>query len=333
MLPIANKTKKLSMNGSGEFLANPSCIHFLEELRPVHKDFQILFETNGVLFDEAHWERFAHLGDYHMEVIVTINSLRQNVYRYLSGGFDYLERVLKNLRFMRQLRQKGKIDKLKVTMVVQDSNFWEVPEYIQTFAHSQEYMVDEIVMKPLYKWFHMERETYWFKNMLNPLHPYHKAYLHMLEDDCWKEPKVYDWGCHNLREAMLHPLSQEKIFNRLLIDIYENDQGLTPVAYMKTCLERIGVRRIGVYGENDFTDTLLRLLREAGAEVVFQLSRYEDADGEVPTISMPNFRPDSVEAILLLEFYDMQNRINNLRSLKFEGPILTLEDLIEGEVK
>lgn len=33
-LPFANKLEELSMNGGGEFLANPSFIEFLEELRP-----------------------------------------------------------------------------------------------------------------------------------------------------------------------------------------------------------------------------------------------------------------------------------------------------------
>ena len=83
-------------------------------------------------------------------------------------------------------------------------------------------------MKPLYNWFKMDPETYWYKNILNPLHPYHKEYLKILADDCWNEPKVWDWGCHNIREPKPYPLEQEKVYNRLLLDIYQNDQGLSP---------------------------------------------------------------------------------------------------------
>lgn len=330
LLPFVKKAKKVSMNGQGEFLANPSFIRLLENLHPEHDDFQISFETNGVLFDRAHWERFSHLGNYKINVTVTINSLRREVYQYLSGGFDYLERVLDNMRFLSKLRREEKINQLNVTMVVQDSNFWEVPDYIRTFAHSDDFEIDQIVMKPLYKWFKMARDTYWFKNILDPNHPYHQAYLRILADDCWKDPKVWDWGCHNIRKPEPHPLEQDKIFNRLLLDIFENSQGLSPADFMKTCLERIKGRRIGIYGENDFTDTIVRLLREAGAEVLFRLTRYDDCPGDPPTISMPNFRPDSVDAIVLMELYDQQNRMNNLRSLHYQGPILTLVDLIEG---
>lgn len=125
-------------------------------------------------------------------------------------------------------------------------------------------------------------------------------------------------------------MSQGKIFSRLLLDIYDNREGLSPVACIKRALERLNVNRIGIYGENEFEGTLVRLLRAAGAEIVFRLTRYEDKAGDIPTISMPNLKPDSVDLILLLEFYDQQNRINNLRSLKFQGHILNLEQFIEG---
>lgn len=331
LIPFANRAEIINMNGQGEFLANPSFIQLLEKLRPEKKTCQISFETNGVLFDEDHWNRFSHLGDYKINVLVTLNSLRREVYRYLSGGFDHAERVMDNLRFLSGLRREGKINNLTVTMVVQESNFWEIPEYVRTLTASGEFEVDQITFRPVYKWFGMDRETYWFKNMLNPLHPYHKEYLKILDDECWKHPKVYDWGCHNIRETRQHPLSQEKTFNRLLLDIFDNKDGLSPVEYLKRCVERIGGKRIGIYGENEFEGTLVRLLQEAGAEIVFRLTRYKDVDGDIPTISMPHFQPDSVDAILLLELYDQQNRINNLRSLKFDGPIINLEEFIEGK--
>jgi len=330
LIPFANKAREINLNGRGEFLANQSYINFLEELKPEREDFRIHFETNGILFDEAHWAKFAHLGEYNVGAGVTINSLRRDVYQYLSGGFDKLDRVLENLRFLSRLKRENKLNDLSVTMVVQESNFWEIPEYIRTFAHSEEYEIDNITLRPCYSWFGMKRDTYWFKNVLNPLHPYHKAYLRILEDDCWNEPKVYDWGCHNIREPLMHPASDDKMFARLLMEIYDNDKRLSPVEYVKTCLERAGIHRIGVYGENDYTNTFFKLLREAGADIAFKLTRFKDAEGDPPTISMPNLAPESVDAIVLMEFYDQQNRINNLRAIKFQGSIVNLKELIEG---
>lgn len=329
-LPFANKMEELSMNGGGEFLANPSYIEFLEKLQPESENFKLGFETNGVLFDEAHWARFSHLGKYDISVTVTLNSLQREVYRYLSGGFDHMERVKKNLRFLSDLRREGQINKLNVTMVVQECNFWEVPSYINTFTQSDEYAVDEIVMKPLYKWWKMDEETYWFKNILNPLHPYHKEYLKILADDCWKHPKVYDWGCHNIREAMPHPLKQEEIYRGLLTEIYSNEKGVSPVEYVKERLEKLGGKRIGFYGKNEFSQTFAKLLRDAGAEV-FQLTWVpEDCQGEFPKVAKQDFKPEMADAMIIIDFFKGGYWFNDLRALGYQGPLVSVEEFIKG---
>lgn len=325
LVPFANKAKTLDMNGQGEFLANPSFIRFLENLRPERKDFQLSFETNGILFDEAHWNRFSHLGDFHLSATVTLNSLQREVYRYLTGGFDKLEQELANLRFLSKLRREGKFNHLKVTMVIQDCNFWEVPEYIRTFSKSDEFEIDDIVMKPLYKWFKMDEETYWFKNILNPLHPYHKEYLKILADDCWKDPKVYDWGCHNIREALPHPLKQEEIYRKILSKIYNNEEGLSPVKYLKKCVDKLGAKRIGFYGKNEFSQEFAHLLKQTGVEI-FQLTWVpEDCKGEFHKVAKQEFKPDMADVMLIIDFFKGGYWFKDLRALGFTGSVLSVE--------
>lgn len=332
LLPFANKAKSLDMNGRGEFLAIPGYMKLLEKLRPERSDFSINFETNGTLFDEAHWAKFSHLGDFRISVTVTLNSLKREVYRYLSGGFDLLERELDNLRFLSKLRREDKINRLDVTMVIQEVNCWEVPEFIRTFAHSEEFTVDSIAMKPLYNWFNMAPETYWFKNILNPLHPYHKEYLKILADDCWKEPKVYDWGCHNIRHAAPHPLSQEKIYNRLLQDIYQNEQGLSPSEFLRTCLERTGGKRVGYYGKTDFSRTMAKMLLDAGIDLAFELTwaKEEDDGGLAPKVARQDIRHDMADVILIIDFHKGHYWFKDLPALGFQGPVLSIEEFIEG---
>lgn len=329
LLPIANKAKSLDMNGQGEFLANSSFIRFLENLRPEREDFRINFETNGILFDEAHWERFAHLGDYYLSATITLNSLRREVFRYLSGGFDQLDKELQNIKFLSKLRREGKFNFLRITMVVQDCNFWEVPEYISAFSQSGEYEIDSIQMKPLFKWFKMDEETYWFKNILNPLHPYHKEYLKILADDCWNDPKVYDWGCHHIREAMPHPLKQEEVYRQIMMKIHTNKDGLSPQGYIKRCLDRLGAKRIGFYGKNEFSLMFSRMLQDAGAEV-FQLTWVpEDCDGEFPKVAKQEFKPDMADAMIIIDFFKGGYWFEDLRSLGYEKAIVTVEEFIE----
>ena len=334
ILPFANQARILDMNGQGEFLANPSFVKFLSKLRPVHKDFQISFETNGVLFDAAHWARFSHLGDYNLSLVVTVNSLDRGIYRYLTGGFDHLEKVMDNLRFLSGLRREEKINRLTVTTVVQECNFWEVPEYIRTFSHSGEFEVDAIQIKPIYNWFKMDPEVYWFKNILNPLHPYHKEYLNMLADDCWKDPKVYDWGCHNIRHASPHPIRHEKVYNRLLLEIYQNEKGLSPSAFLQACMARVGGRRVGYYGKNDFSRAMAKLLLDAGIDLAFQLTWVkEEDDGLIPKVAKQEFHPDMVDVMLIIDFHKGHYWFKDLAALGFQGPILTIEEFIEGKTE
>lgn len=334
LVPFANKAVMLDMNGRGEFLAIPSYLDFLEKLHPERPDFSLSFETNGTLFDEAHWARFSHLGEYNLSVTVTLNSLNREVYRYLSGGFDLLEQELDNLRFMSQLRREGKINDLAVTMVVQECNCWEVPQYIRTFSDSGEFAVDSIIMKPLYNWFKMSPETYWFKNILNPLHPYHKEYLKILADDCWKAPKVYDWGCHNIRHPAPHPVEQEKIYNRLLLNIFQNGQGLSPVEFLRSCMDRIGAKRVGFYGKNEFTRSMVKLMQDAGIDVALQITwspeRAEEGD-PAPRVAKQDFRPDMVDAMVIMDFFRGYYWFDDLPALGFQGPVLSIEEFIEGK--
>jgi len=331
LLPYADRAKTLNMNGQGEFLANPAFIRLLEKMRPEQKNVSLSFETNGVLFDEAHWKRFSHLGEHNISVTVTLNSLQRKVYQYLSGGYDHLETVLKNLRFLSGLRREGTINQLNVAMVVQESNFWEIPDYVHTLAHSGEFEIDGITLRPVYNWFKMNPETYWFKNILNPLHPYHKAYLKILADECWNDPKVYDWGCHNIRHAAPHPLSQEKTYNRLLLDIYQNEQGLTPAEFLRSRMALTGGKRVGYYGKTGFSKAMAKMLLDAGIDLAFQLTWVkEEDDGFLPKIAKQDFRPDMADVMLIIDFHKGHYWFKDLPALGFQGPVLSIEEFIEG---
>lgn len=332
LVPFAKKAKRINLNGQGEFLANPSFLKFLEELHPERKEFRLIFETNGILFDEERWNRFAHLSEFEIEINLTLNSLRREVFRYLTGGFDKLDQVINNLEFLSRLRRENKVNALNVVMVVQECNFWEIPEYVRTFTKSDRFEIDKITLRPVYRWFGMKDETYWFKNILNPLHPYHKEYLKILANDCWKDPKVYDWGCHNLREALPHPLKQEEIYRKISSNLYNNEEGVSPVEYLKKHVDKLGAKRIGFFGKNEFSLEFARLLKETGVDV-FQLTWVsEDCEGEFHKVAKQEFRPDMADVMIIIDFFKGGYWFKDLRALGFEGDILTIEDFMERNV-
>lgn len=165
-----------------------------------------------------------------------------------------------------------------------------------------------------------------------PLHPYHKEYLKILADDCWKDPKVYDWGCHNIRHAAPHPLSQEKIYNRLLLDIYQNKEGFTPKEFLQDRLARLGGKRIGYYGKNDFSKAMSKMLLDAGIDVAFQLIWVKEMDdGPIPKVAKQDFCPDMADLILIIDFQKGHYWFKDLPALGFQGPVISIEEFIEGK--
>lgn len=197
-----NGAKRITASGHGDPFASKYMMEVLENLHPTNPDMSFLLETNGVFFDEAHWNRIKHLSKNRIELVVTINSFDEFTYKHVSRGGNY-ERMLHNLEFMSQLREKKKLAWLTNTLVIQDRNFREIPSFIK--RSFEEYAFDQVILRPVYQWGTMQDETFWFKDVLNPLHPYHQEYLEIMEDPALKDPRVYHFGGNTVHEARPYP--------------------------------------------------------------------------------------------------------------------------------
>ncbi|MDR1134938.1 MAG: radical SAM protein [Clostridiales Family XIII bacterium] len=206
LAPYLNKARRVTASGHGDPFASKYMMEVLENLRPTNPDLSILLETNGVFFDEAHWERIKHLAEFKLEIVVTINSFDKFTYEHISRGGNY-EKIMQNLDFMSRLRESMKLTKLVNSFVIQDRNFREIPSFIKTSFDN--YAFDNVVLKPVYQWGTMDERVYWFKDVLNPAHPYHQEYLEILQDNTTKDPRVYNFGGDSIHEARPYPCAEE----------------------------------------------------------------------------------------------------------------------------
>ena len=209
LVPVINKSRFLSISGNGDLFASPSMMRLLTEIRPENEDFRITIETNGALLNEHRWKKIEHIEKYYIRLVVTINSFNREVFRYLSGGHDTLDKVVKNLYFASELREQNKINRLCITTIVQDCNFWELPEFVERCF--KEYTIDELYPKSINRWFCLakDKKAYFFKNIFNPLHPYHKHWLGIAADPRL-DPHRYDnrlwfWGVKKPHPAEEYP--------------------------------------------------------------------------------------------------------------------------------
>lgn len=206
--PYLPHARHISLSGHGEVFASPYMMALLEELRPASTDLRISLETNGVYLDERHWQRIAHLHSHILEINVTVNSFDEFTYRHISRGGNY-QKLLHNLSFIKSLRQSGSLPLFYIGIVLQDRNFRELPSFIRRAR--EEYGCDKVIIKPVYQWGTMPEDLFWFKDVLNPMHPYHAEYLEIMNTPVTGAHYVYNFcagQAHPSRPFPGHSLPQ-----------------------------------------------------------------------------------------------------------------------------
>jgi len=202
LTPYLNTAEKITASGHGDPFASKYTMEVLENLCPANFDLNVLLETNGVFFDQSHWERIKHLTKINLSIVVTTNSFDEFTYNHISRGGNY-RKAMRNLEFMSQLRKNGDLKELVHSFVIQDRNFREIPSFIK--RSFEDYAFDSVVLKPVYQWGTMDEDVYWFKDVLNPCHPYHSEYLEIMQDPALKDPRVYNFGGNMVHKARPFP--------------------------------------------------------------------------------------------------------------------------------
>lgn len=196
LLPYLQKAELIMASGNGDVFSSQSMLKMLSKIKPENPNCIIKLETNGSLVTRE-WKNIEIFEDYDIQIVVTPNSYEKETYKELSGGLDNLDKTWEGLKFLSDLRDKNKIKELKITMVVQESNFREVPSFIEKSL--EEFNIDLIQIRPLMQWFKIPKATYLQKNVLNPLHPSHDEFIEVMNHPICKHPKVHHWNAGNLK--------------------------------------------------------------------------------------------------------------------------------------
>lgn len=202
--PLLDKAEVISLSGHGDPFASPYMLQLLQNLTPSSSSTIVQLETNGVLFTPKNWKKIAHLANSTINVIITVNSFDEFTYKHLSRGGNYVQ-LMKNLAFVSELRQSGLIKQLMLAMVIQDRNFREMPSFVTKCL--KRYACDKILLRPVYQWGTMPEDVFWFKDVLNPLHPYHAEYLEIRDHPALRDPKVWHFGGRSLHPARPYPVN------------------------------------------------------------------------------------------------------------------------------
>ncbi|MBE5936761.1 MAG: hypothetical protein E7265_01885 [Lachnospiraceae bacterium] len=330
MMPYYNKAKYLSLDGRGDLFASKEMMYLLENLEPENEDLHLLFETNGALFDENHWSRIERLSKYNIEVCATVNSFVDSTYRYLNGYANHVDKVIDNLYFMKELREKGAINKFTISMIVQEANFREMPSYVRRCL--DEFGADKVRLRAIMQ-YAMKDEEYWFKDVYNPLHPSYEEAIDILHDPIIQDPRVWTWEAdyENGREAKEYPLKRYEDYYKNVIKLVNLDDNNE---LQKLICDKLQGKNFALYGGSDICTPLISRLRKYGYTPVCVFD--SNKSGSVNKVEVYNlFDCENKKDILYnvdiiintISFYKEDVK-RNLKMVGYRGSIVELEDFL-----
>jgi molybdenum cofactor biosynthesis enzyme MoaA len=186
LLPLLKGAETVKVTGSGDpFGSN----HFRRLLKKINRTefptLNLYLHTNGQLFDEHAWNDLELCGLVNI-VQISIDSTTEETYRILRRGGTF-SRLLKNLEFIKKLREIGEIKYLDFLMVVQNLNFKEMPDFVRLGLR---YGADTITFQLIRNWRTYTESEFREHNIAGHVHPRHNEFLAILRDPLLSHPAV-----------------------------------------------------------------------------------------------------------------------------------------------
>lgn len=193
-------THLLSITGSGDPFASPFNRKWLQSMRresmPHLKNLHI--HTNAQLWTRDMWST---LPDEIRRLVktteISIDAACPSTYSFNRRGGSF-ERLLENLEFISALRQEGPLNAVTISMVVQENNFREMPDFVRL---GMQFKFDVVSFGRIMNWGTFSAEEYARRAIHLDSHPKHQDLLDVLQDQVFHEPIAY---LGNLTELVVH---------------------------------------------------------------------------------------------------------------------------------
>ena len=166
------------VSGAGEPLASALYLDLLQNLpflTPGNKP-QIILHTNGLLLNSSTWEKLDNTQKRVTGINISVDAACAKTYELNRGGS--WTKLLKNLNFVKSLRQSSNHLKFTLFFTVQTNNFKEIADFV---ALANTLIADEIDFIGLGNWGTYTNEEYVKRAIHLPSHPLHGQLLKILE--------------------------------------------------------------------------------------------------------------------------------------------------------
>lgn len=190
----------LSITGSGDPFGSPFFRKWLQtmEVGNMPRLEVIHLHSNGLLWTPRMWGTIpAEVRQLVKQAQISIDAATAATYAINrpNGRFDVL---LRNLEFIGTLRKEGPLQWLGISMVVQENNFTEMPEFIRL---GKRFGADTVYFSQLVDWGTFSETEFTGRAIHHPSHPRHRELVYLLAGKVFADPTVLLGNLADLRSA------------------------------------------------------------------------------------------------------------------------------------
>lgn len=207
--PHLADARRLHITGSGDPFVGRYFLDFLQTFNPQeYPEIRIQLSTNGLLLTPKMWDSICNEAiDW---IDVSIDGASAETYGANRGG-DF-DKLVKNLRFIGELRQSGAITTYNLHYVVQQNNYHEMADFVRLGISVH---CDGVLFKQVQNWGSWAPEEYAIRAIQHPAHPEHLQFLEAVQDPMLQHPIVrmhdlYFWSVWQ-RYLGLNPNESQRV--------------------------------------------------------------------------------------------------------------------------
>lgn len=177
----------LVLSGQGDPFASPLYREVLENFDTKQwPGLRLVLITNALLFTPRNWDAIASAHPAISLIQVSINAATKETFEYVQRGGQW-ERFLKNLAFVKSLREQNAFPYLRLSFYVSALNFREMKAAIEL---AKEHAADQIDFTLLEQGMVYSDEEYALLAIQREAHPQHGEFLEYLNDEIFRDPVV-----------------------------------------------------------------------------------------------------------------------------------------------
>lgn len=183
------RAEYLHITGSGDPFGSPYFRKWLQTMSRAEMPRleRIHLHTNGILWTSSMWESLpADIRLIVRSTEISIDAARADTYVVNRRGGNF-EKLLENLEFIASLRRTGPLQYVKISMVVQENNFREMPDFVRL---GKRFGFDVVYFGQLVNWGTFSPEEFSRRAVHFPAHPRHHELRLLIQDPIFEDAIV-----------------------------------------------------------------------------------------------------------------------------------------------